>query len=339
MGEALVTGGTGFIGDHLVRKLLERGDQVKALVRNPDRGRRLEEQDVRLIQGDVTDLDSLRGAVADVSVVYHLAGITKAFTAREYYDVNKAGVSNIARACAERDEPPVLLVVSSLAAVGPVGNGRFHEEGDEPQPVSLYGRSKLAGEKSAERYAGDVPTTIVRPPIVFGEQDKACLEMFKTVAKSGIHPVPGYFPKNYSMIHVEDLVQAIILAADRGKRMGGGDGTAKSEGVGYYFAACDEHPTYYQLGRMIGTALGRRRTLTIPFATPVVRVVGAFGELAGRVRGQPAVMNWDKSREATAGSWICSPEKAKQELGFEVTCSLSERLGQTAKWYREAGWL
>lgn len=339
MGEVLVTGGTGFIGDHLVRKLRERGDHVVALVRSPVRGKRLEDQGARLIQGDVTDFDSLRQAVAGASVVYHLAGITKAFTAQGYYDVNKAGVSNIARACAERDTPPVLLVVSSLAAVGPAGNGRLHEEGVQPRPVSLYGRSKLAGEKAAERYAGEVPTTIVRPPIVFGEQDKACFEMFKTVERSGIHPVPGYLPRNYSMIHVEDLVQAIVLAAERGKRLCGGNGAAGTAGVGYYFAACDEHPTYYELGRLIGAALGRRRTLTIPFATPVVRVVGAFGELAGRVRGEPLVMNWDKAREATAGSWTCSPEKAKQELGFKVPCSLGERLCQTAKWYREAGWL
>ena len=339
MGNVLVTGATGFIGDHLVEKLRERGEQVTAFVRDPSRGKGLEEYGAQLTQGDVTDLESLRRALPGMSVVYHLAGMTKAFKARKFYEVNKAGVSNVARACAEQETPPVLIVVSSLAAVGPAKRGCLHDESDEPSPVSLYGRSKRAGEEAAERYAGQVPITIVRPPIVFGEHDRACLEMFKTVAKSGIHPVPGYFPNNYSMIHADDLVAALILAADRGKRLPNGDATLPGDGTGYYFAACDEHPTYYQFGRMIGAALGRRRTLTIPFATPVVRCAGALGELTGRLRGEPQAMNWDKAREATAGSWTCSPEKAKQELGFTVSTSLGDRLSQTAEWYREVGWL
>jgi nucleoside-diphosphate-sugar epimerase len=339
VGNVLVTGGTGFIGDHLVEGLLERDEQVRALVRDLVRGERLEERGAELAQGDVTDLESLRRAVSGASVVYHVAGLTKAFKARQFYEVNKAGVSNVARACAEQKDPPVLVIVSSLAAVGPAKRGSLHHETDEPSPVSLYGRSKRAGEEAAERYAGQVPITIVRPPIVFGEHDKAGFEMFKMVAKAGFHPVPGYFPKNYSIIHADDLVEVLISAADRGERLPNGTTKLPGDGKGYYFAACDEHPTYYQLGRLIGTALGRRRTLTIPFARPVIRCVGAFGELTGRVRGQPSVMNWDKAREATAGSWTCSAEKAKQELGFTVPCSLGERLSQTAQWYREAGWL
>ena len=79
--------------------------------------------------------------------------------------------------------------------------------------------------------------------------------------------------------------------------------------------------------------------MTIPFATPVVRAVGAFGELTGRLRGQQSVMNWDKAREATAGSWICSPEKAVRGLGFAVAAPLESRMHETASWYREYGWL
>ena len=338
MGDVLVTGATGFIGNHLVRRLLDRGRQVRAFVRDPARGEPLERCGARLTSGDVTDLESVRKAVTGTSVVFHLAGVTKAFNARQYYEVNRRGVGHVARACAEQETPPVLVVVSSLAAVGPVLDGRPHEEQDDPRPISLYGRSKRAGEKAAERYAAYVPTTIVRPPIVFGEEDKGCLEMFKTVARSGVHPVPGYRPKNYSIIHADDLVEALQLAADHGKRLPKAD-VSPHDGTGYYFAACDEHPSYYKLGRLIGTALGRRHTLTIPFGAPMVRIVGAFGELAGRVRGEQSVMNWDKAREATAGSWICSANKAKQELGFSVPCSLGDRLRQTAQWYRSAGWL
>ncbi|MHB8900289.1 MAG: NAD-dependent epimerase/dehydratase family protein, partial [Thermoguttaceae bacterium] len=319
--------------------LLDRGERVRTLVRSPSRAGHLEWLGAELAEGSLSDLDSLRRAARGTSVVYHVAGITKAFTAREYYDVNCRGVAHVARICGEQESPPVLVVVSSLAAAGPASDGRPHEEGDESRPVSLYGHSKRAGEKAAERYASQVPITVVRPPIVFGEGDKGCLEMFKTVARSGVHPVPGYLPKAYSIIHADDLVEALILAACGGKRLPGERVETVPDGTGYYFAACDENPTYYKLGRLIGSALGRRHTLTIPFATPVVRAVGAFGELRGRVRGEQSVMNWDKAREATAGSWTCSSQKARRELGFTVPCSLADRLHQTAQWYRNAGWL
>ncbi|NLS96529.1 MAG: SDR family NAD(P)-dependent oxidoreductase [Planctomycetaceae bacterium] len=338
MGDVLVTGASGFIGHHLTRRLLQRGDRVRALVRVVSRGERLKDDGAVLVQGDVADLDSLRRAVSGASVVYHLAGITKAFTARQYYAVNRRGVSRVARVCAEQQSPPVLIVVSSLAAAGPAKD-RPREESDEPRPVSIYGRSKRAGERVAERYAAQVPTTIVRPPMVFGERDVGFFEMFKAIAVSGVHPVPGFAPRTYSVIHADDLVEALMLAADRGERLPADARTAELQGTGYYFAACDEQPTYYQLGRLIGTALGRRRTLTIPFGPVVVRAVGAFGELSGRLRGQPAVMNCDKAREALAGSWTCSAEKAKQGLGFHLPCSLSERLRQTVQWYRDEGWL
>jgi len=287
----------------------------------------------------VTDLASLREAVAGKSVVFHLAGMTKSFSSREFLAINRGGVRNVAQACAEQSTPPILVVVSSLAAAGPAPGGRPRLEADTPCPVSMYGRSKRAGERSAERFADRVPITIVRPPIVFGEADTATFEMFKTVARSGIHPVPGYMPRNYSVIHADDLVEALILAAIQGERLQCGASEDDALAQGYYFASCDEHPTYYKLGRLIGQALGRRRTFSIPFATPVVRAAGVMGELSGRLRGEQAVMNWDKAREALAGSWTCSAQKAQQELGFSVPLPLMDRLRQTADWYRNEGWL
>lgn len=339
MATVLVTGANGFIGTHLVETLLGRKEQVKALVRDPRRAARLEQFGAQIAQGDVTDLESVRRAVAGASAVFHLAGVTKTLRARTFLEVNRRGVGHVARACAEQSSPPVLVVVSSLAAAGPAVDGRLREEADEPHPVSWYGRSKRGGEKAAERYAGEVPITIVRPPIVFGEADRLSLDMFKTVARSGVHPVPGLVPRYYSMIHADDLVEALLLAAGRGERLPAQGASGGRRGIGCYFAACDEHPSWYQVGRMIGKALGRSLTLTIPFAAPMVRAVGLFGELAGQIRGRQVTMNLDKAREATAGSWICSPRKAREELGFSVHVPLAERLAQTARWYRQEGWL
>jgi nucleoside-diphosphate-sugar epimerase len=339
MASILVTGANGFIGTHLVETLLARNEPVAALVRNPASAARFERSAAQIVRGDVTDLESIRRAVAGRSAVFHLAGVTKTLRAKTFFEVNCRGVAHLARACAEQSAPPTLVVVSSLAAAGPTVDGRPREEADKPQPISSYGRSKRAGEKAAERYAAELPITIVRPSIVFGEGDRMSLEMFKTVARSGVHPVPGLAPRYYSMIHADDLVEILLLAAERGKRLPPRGTNAGDRGAGYYFAACDEHPSWYQLGRMIGKALGRKRTLTLPFAAPIVRLVGLVGELAGQARGRQVTMNLDKAREATAGSWICSPNRARRELGFSINVPLADRLAQTARWYRQAGWL
>jgi nucleoside-diphosphate-sugar epimerase len=340
MARALVTGASGFIGLHLAGALCARGDEVTALVRRTSDTARLESLGVRLAYGDVTRPESLASAVTGQSVVYHLAGLTRSLQTKPLYEVNEQGVRNVAQACAEQREPPVLVVVSSLAAAGPSPGDRLRTEGDPPSPVSHYGRSKRAGEEAAEAFADRVPITIVRPPIVFGEGDKATFQMFKAVARSGIHLVPGFAPRRFSLIHAADLTELLIRAAEQGTRLSPASRGEQGPGTpGYYFAACDEHPTYYELGRMIGRSLGRRRTLAIPFAPAVVWAVGAVGDLIGAARGNPVVMNLDKAREATAGSWACSPEKAQAELGFSVPAPLDDRLRQTAEWYREQGWL
>ena len=340
MSRALVTGASGFVGSHLADALIARGDEVTALVRKTSRVDRLESLGVALALGDVTDRESLRGAVAGKSIVYHVAGLTRTLRVKQFYEVNEQGVRNVAQVCAEQADPPVLVVVSSLAAAGPAPRGRFRMESDPPRPVSHYGRSKRAGEKAAEEFAERLPITIVRPPIVFGEGRGGSYQIFKAVAKWGIHLVPAYRPRPFSVIHAADLAHALILAALGGSRLPPpGPREADPNAPGYYFVACDEHPTYAQLGRMIGKALGRSRTLTIPLGYLAVRLAGCVGGLVGRIRGRQVVLNSDKAREAMAGVWACSPEKARRELDFSVDMPLSERLRQTAEWYRREGWL
>lgn len=217
MAKVLVTGASGFIGSHLASALVARGDEVTCLVRKTSQIKGLNGLGVQLVYGDVTQPESLLSAVAGQETVYHLAGITLALTKRQFFRVNQEGIRNIARACAAQPGPPVLLVVSSLAAAGPALDGRPKIESDPSQPVSAYGRSKRAGEQEAELFADRVPTTIVRPPIVFGERDHLGLPLFRSVDKFGIHFVPGRGRHRYSLIHVADLAELIILVAQRGK--------------------------------------------------------------------------------------------------------------------------
>lgn len=339
MAKAFVTGGTGFIGYHLIKALSEQGYQVTCLARKTSRIAPLQQFGVEFAYGDVRDFDSISGSLQGVQVVFHLAGTTKALRREDFYRVNEDGVRHLLEACRRVEPQPTVVIVSSLAAAGPVPRewNRPRVESDPSNPISLYGKSKRAGELQAEKFARDLPITIVRPSIVFGEWDKDCLEMFRPIANTGVHVVPGYRRRYYSLIYAGDLVQLLLKAALQGERLPS-EGGENSKGRGYYFAACPETPSYGQLGQLMGKALGRR-TLVIPVASPVVWTVAFFGEATARLRGRPVVFHWDKAREALAGSWICSSEKARQQLGFETPRSLLERLEQTVAWYRKEKWL
>ena len=340
MDRVLVTGASGFIGYHLVRALVETGHPVTALVRKTSAVDRLEPLGIELAFGDLADQDSLKAAVTGHAVVYHLAGLVKARRAAQLFAVNQQGVANLCRACAERASPPVLVLVSTLAAAGPAPPDRPRTEGDPPRPVSHYGRSKRAGEMEAEKFADRLPITVVRPPIVFGEADPACLQIFRAIKWTGIHFVPGFRPRKYSVIHAADLAGLLIRAAQSGERLPARRVGDRDEiGHGYYFADCGWRPTYYQLGKLMAKAMGRRFVLLIPFGPLMVWGVSAVSDLAARLRGRAAHFSLDKAREAVAGSWVCSGQKAASQLGFSVAASLPGRLEQTVEWYRREGWL
>ena len=340
MAKVLISGASGFIGYHLAKLLVDGGNEVTCLVRRTSNVDQVERPRVDLAYGDVTDPGSLREAVAGKSVVYHLAGLIRAFRREDLHRVNEEGVRNMAAACAELDDPPVLVIVSSLAAAGPAPARGLRTEEDPAEPVSNYGRSKRAGELAAGEFADRVPITIVRPPVVFGQGDRACLEMFLSVSRCRLHFVPSRRPHKFSFIHAADLARLLVSAAERGSRLAAAaqakDGSSTE---GYYFADSGEHPTYHELGHMIGDALGYRRTFSISFGPPMVWLVAAVSGLAGRIRGTPAYLCIDKAREATAGSWACSGKKAADELGFSVAKPLAERFKETAEWYRTEKWL
>jgi dihydroflavonol-4-reductase len=339
MAKVLVTGASGFIGSHLAAALVGRGDDVTCLVQKTSKIEGLKSLGVRLVYGDVTQPESLSAVVSGQDVVYHLAGLTMALTKRQFFRVNQGGMHNIAQACAAQGGPPVLLIVSSLAAVGPALDGRPKIESDPPKPVSDYGRSKRAGEQEAENFAGRVPITIVRPPIVLGQGDRLGLPMFRSVNRFGIHVVPNRRRHCFSLIHADDLVELMILAARRGKRLAPSGGNGLQAGQGYYFAACEEDVIYDDLGRLIGAALGRSRVFPLHVGKPAVWTVAAVMETVSQIRRRPLYLHIDKAREINAGSWICSPRKAVEDLGFSVKAPLADRLCQTAQWYRNEGWL
>jgi dihydroflavonol-4-reductase len=313
---ALVTGASGFIGRILVRQLLDRGNEVVCLVRTSSRRDGLEGASFAV--GDIQDPATLTAAMADVDLVYHLASLLKMPWKDAFKSVNIQGTRNVAEAAAACPHPPVLVIVSSLAAAGPT-SGVPHTEESPAAPISIYGRVKLAAEEATAGYSGR--RVIVRPPMVFGAADAAALPMFRSIQR-GVHVVPGRPALRASMIHVEDLADGLIAAAG---------------GEGLYYIAHRTAPAWDVLGDLIAEAIGVPAPRRLYLPTAITWTVAALAELSGRLRDRPVQLNLDKHREAKSGDWLCSTARL-DGLGWQPE-NLSIRLKQTYEWYKASGWL
>ncbi|MDG2011966.1 MAG: NAD-dependent epimerase/dehydratase family protein, partial [Pirellulaceae bacterium] len=257
MARVLVAGANGFIGRHLVRHLVEFNHDVVCLVRNKPKRLRFGDYATGCVIGDVTDLASLRPAIKNCDLVINLAGVTKSLSRRELFAVNEKGAANVADVCAERTSPPILIHVSSLSAAGTQPNWRIADTNPADEPVSIYGKSKLAGEFALRRYAGQVPISILRPTIVFGEGDRDVLPLFQSIHYYGWAFLPPFARQRFSFIHAADLSQAIRLVALKGERL------SEGKAAGTYYAADPNALRFDEFAKAIGNCLKRNRTRTL----------------------------------------------------------------------------
>lgn len=330
----VITGANGFIGSHLARLLVNAGHEVTGLVRPKSRLQLLGDLPLKLERADLRDPASLLPVVRGAEVVFHTAGLTKARSLAAFMAANAQGSLNLASACASCETPPTLLLVSSLAAAGPSRADRPAQEPDPALPISNYGKSKLAGENAVRQFAGDVPITIVRPPIVFGLGDENVRSFVQSVLRRGVHVVPGPVAGRHSLIHAGDLAAGLLQAARHAARL-----PAEPDGqqTGIYYMASDEQPAFDELGQIIGQALGRPNVRVVYLPRPLVWAAAALADVFDRARGKIGLLNTDKMREAMGGHWVCSASRAKADLGFRVAAPLGERIREVADQMRSAG--
>ena len=322
----LVTGGTGFVGSHLVELLVSRGYEVSCLVRDPGNIRWLKGQRVRLVQGDCSDRDSLEAAVRNAGTVYHVAGLTKATRRRDFYEVNHIGTRNVLDACAHRPDVQKFILVSSLAAAGPSRADRPVKATDVPHPVSDYGRSKLLAEEETLKFKDRFSVVILRPSAVYGPRDTDVFELFRWAAKGFILDMSGS-ERFLNWCYVKDLAEALVLAGERSVPSGS-----------VYFVAEDRIYSMTGFQKSLQGAGGvAAKIVKVPVWAGYL--IGLAAEAAGLLTGRATIINRQKVREAAQQYWTCDLDTIRADLGFHAAMPLEHGLAATWKWYRENGWI
>jgi nucleoside-diphosphate-sugar epimerase len=306
----LVTGGTGFIGGHLLEKLRTEAAQPRVTTRR-----------------NFTTGDGFDELLQDVDTVIHVAGVTKALRPEDYYSGNVRATELLARAVANANASgrSIRLVhVSSLAAAGPSGDGTPVAEDDAAHPLTHYGKSKLAAELVVRKLVPEA--VIVRPPVVYGPRDTGVFSLLRSIARGVVLEIAGG-ERWFSSIFVADLVDGLLAAARAPQATGR-----------TYFMAYEKPATWTELGEIAARIMGKQpRLLRVPLVA--ARGVGFCAEIWSQITRRPGIISREKIVEAQCRWWVCDSGRARRELGFAAPTALQAGLSLTLAWYKEAGWL
>ena len=219
-----LTGGTGFIGGHVARKLRARGDDVRALVRSSAKGAELEQLGCELVVGDLGDDAAIADGLEGVDAVIHGAAIYEVGIPesehREMYEANVLGTERVLRAALDAKTPKVIYV-STVAAFGNTHGEVVDETYEHPgrEFTSYYEQTKYEAHRIAKRLIADegLPCVIVQPGGVYGPDDHSAIGTQITQFLDGKMPMIAFPELGMNMVHVDDVAEGILLALDRGK--------------------------------------------------------------------------------------------------------------------------
>ncbi|MEO6950739.1 MAG: SDR family oxidoreductase [Polyangia bacterium] len=325
MGKTFVTGGTGHVGANLVRALLERGEAVKALVRNKG-DRALRGLDLEEVVGDLHDEAGIARAMAGCDHVYHLAAFVslRAGARREIFDVNVRGTQHVMSACLAKGVQRVVFC-SSFGAVGRAPDGGVSDETCALDPFDTdldYDLSKSMAELEVHRaYASGLDAVIVNPSGIVGPWDVKPSSLGKTIIDFSERRIPAYIPGSFELVAMRDVVAGHLLAMKHGRA-----------GQRYILSGrlCTVDELLDELERLTGKA---RPRLRVPpsMMMPVAHLSSAF--MRSFFPRTPPRFTPGTIKLLGRGK-RASTEKAQRELGYRPT-SVFAALGEQYDWFRE----
>jgi nucleoside-diphosphate-sugar epimerase len=305
--KAFVTGGTGFIGGTVVRKLRERGDEVAALVRSPSKAGELERLGCELVQGDLSDQDVLRRGMEGCDAVFHIAAMYKVGIPEsmrsEMFEANVTGTERVLDAAIAAGVKKIVYV----STIGYFGNthGKVVDETHVRTPgdwLSVYDETKyLSHQVAKDRIAQGAPIAIAQPGGVYGPGDQSDLANFLEQLRKGRLKFLVFPETGFNFLHVEDAGDGILLVHDKG-RIGesyvlGGELTTIRDAIAQAARLYGKKPPRFVLpGAMVKMA--------IPIGPLVGKVMGTGPNLRELISAAEGVTYW------------ATDEKARRELGY-----------------------
>jgi nucleoside-diphosphate-sugar epimerase len=318
-----ITGGTGFVGSHLVDTLCAAGIEPRVLVRDPDAPRWIAGAPARGVAGSLADTEALKRLVEGAGTVIHLAGVLRAGRESDFDTGNRLGTANVVAAMREVARSARLVHVSSLAGAGPSPTPEGLGPEVEPAPISWYGRSKLGAEGEARRWDGGGGWVILRPPAIYGPRDSDVFEFFR-MANRGLVALPGG-ERWLTVAWVGDVVRSILAA------------TAVDAGSIFHLGEPGPLRLDDLITKLCEAGGVKARVVRLPPA--LVSGAGAIGSALQRLGWRRLALTSDKSRELLARHWTARTADSLKTLGIEASKPFHEGAAESWEWYRNQGWL
>lgn len=317
---AFVTGGTGFIGRHLVRKLRERGDEVAVLVRTPEKASGLRALGCEIIEGDLSDAAAIERGVKNREAVFHVGATYKVGIPKSQrpamHDANVGGTERVLDAAIAAGVSRIVYV-STGNVYGNTRGEVVDESYVRPQPpafLSYYDQTKYEAHQVArDRIAQGAPIVIVQPGGVIGPGDPSELGNMIDQTRSGKMKLRMFPEAGFNFIYVEDVAEGILLAYDKGT-------------IGESYNLAGEKSTMGELVDKTAALSGRKPPrVTMPAA--MMKLAIPIGPVVGKVMGFPPNLA-ELIRTSNGVTFWMSDEKARRELGFSPR-SLDDALRAT----------
>lgn len=324
----VITGASGFIGSFLVEEALVREYNIYCLVRKTTNTSKLEKKGVTLIETDFSCLEKLKQSLTSlpkIDFVLHNAGLTRAVNESDFFTVNKQNTQNLINALKDcKNVPGKFLFVSSLAACGPSDSEEKIRIDKKPEPLTAYGKSKLAAEEYIIHEA-DIPYLIFRPTAVYGPGDKDFFQTVKLIEK-GIDVEIGRKKQQFTFIYAPDFARLVFTVME-------------SDFVNRTYMASDG-AVYRKsdLGQIVAKQVGKKvKAVKVPVL--LAKCVAAVSENVGKILGKASLLRVDKITEMAAYSWDCEVQAQYADIDFSPQYNLENGMKETIAWYRNAGWL